>query len=105
MDDKNFYKSFRFLNESFALNEIEEKEKISLPTAAFKEDANMFSSEFREGFVWSLVFDYGYIIKQLIRPIRQNIRILIFRTDLTSFCPYFKSVVRIFSCMDLTIGQ
>ena len=25
-------------------------EKISLPTAAFKEDKNMFSTEFRDGF-------------------------------------------------------
>ena len=31
-------------------------EKISLPTAAFKEDTNMFSTEFREGFgLWSLI--------------------------------------------------
>ena len=50
MDDKSFYASFVFLNESFTLNEIEELEKISLSTAAFKEDTNMFSSEFREGF-------------------------------------------------------
>ena len=39
-----------------ALNEIKELDKISLPTAAFKGDTNMFSSEFREGFVlWSLI--------------------------------------------------
>ena len=50
MDDKNFYTSFGFLNESFTLNEIEESEKNSFPTTAFKEDKNMFSSEFREGF-------------------------------------------------------
>ena len=37
--------------------EIWELEKISLPTAAaFKEDTNMFSTEFREGFgLWSLI--------------------------------------------------
>ena len=30
--------------------------QISLPTAAFKEDTNMFSTEFREGFgLWSLI--------------------------------------------------
>ena len=33
-----------------------ELEKISLPTAAFKEDTNKFSTEFREGFgLWSLI--------------------------------------------------
>ena len=33
-----------------------ELEKISLPTAAFKKDTNMFSTEFREGFgLWSLI--------------------------------------------------
>ena len=50
MDDKSFYASFGFLNESFTLNEIDELEKISLPTAAFKENTIMFSSEFRESF-------------------------------------------------------
>ena len=56
MDDKNFYANFGLLNESFTLNKVEELEKISLPTAAFKEDTNMFSSELREGFsFWSLI--------------------------------------------------
>ena len=33
-----------------------ELEKISLLTAAFKEDTNKFSTEFREGFgLWSLI--------------------------------------------------
>ena len=50
MDDKNSYATFGFLNESFTLNEIKEQEKCPLPTAAFKKDTNMFSSEFREGF-------------------------------------------------------
>ena len=40
-----------------------------------------------------------------IEPIRENIRTSAFRTDLTSFGPYFKTSVRIFSRMDLTIGQ
>ena len=38
------------LNEGFTSNETEELEKILLPTAAFKEDTNMFSAEFREVF-------------------------------------------------------
>ena len=52
MDDKNFlHNSSGFLNESFNFaNETEELEKNSLPTAAYKEDTNMFSFEFREGF-------------------------------------------------------
>ena len=42
-------------------------EKIPLPTAAFQEDTNMFSTEFREGFgLRSLVFDYGYTMKLLL---------------------------------------
>ena len=42
--------------ESFILNEISELEKISLPTAAFKKDTDMFSTEFKEGFgLWSLI--------------------------------------------------
>ena len=40
--------------ESFTLNEIWELEKNSLPTAAFKEDTNKFSTEFREGFGFGL---------------------------------------------------
>ena len=33
-----------------------ELEKISLPIAAFKENTNMFSTEFREGFgLWYLI--------------------------------------------------
>ena len=36
--------------ESFTLNEIWELEKNFLPTPAFKEDTDMFSTEFREGF-------------------------------------------------------
>ena len=50
MDDKSFHASFGFLNGSFTLNEIEELEKISLSKAAFKEDTNVFRSEFQEGF-------------------------------------------------------
>ena len=56
MDEKDFCASFRFLNESFTLNETEDLEKISLLIATFKEDTNMFSSRFREGFdLWSLI--------------------------------------------------
>ena len=63
MDLKKFYTSFGFLNESVTLNEIEELEKDSLPTAAFKENTdNMFSSELEK----TLVFDYGYTIKLLL---------------------------------------
>ena len=52
---KIFTQVLLFFVESFTLNEIWELEKISLPTAAFKEDTNMFSTEFREGFdLWSL---------------------------------------------------
>ena len=51
MDDKNFHTSFSFLNKSFTLNEIEELKKIRFQhLAAFKEDTNVSSSEFREGF-------------------------------------------------------
>ena len=50
MDDKNFYVSFGFLNESFTSNEMDELETISLLTAAVKEDTNMLSSEFRKVF-------------------------------------------------------
>ena len=39
----------------FTLNETKELEKISFPTAAFKKDRNMFSTEFRK----VLVFDSG----------------------------------------------
>ena len=45
------------------------------------------------------------VIDQLVRSIREGIRTLVFDMDLTSFGPYFKTVVRIFSRMDLTIGQ
>ena len=56
MNDKNFYADFTFFDESFTLNEIEELEKTFLPIAALKEDTNMFSAEFREGFnLWSLI--------------------------------------------------
>ena len=48
MDDRNLYAILGFLNESFTLND--KYEKTSLPTAAFQEDTNMFSSEFTESF-------------------------------------------------------
>ena len=105
MDGKNSYANFVFLSESFTLDNIKELEKISFLTAAFKEDTNMFSSELREGFgLWPWLCNKA-LIDQLIRSIRENIRTLVFRTDLTSFCPYFKTAVRIFSRMDLPIGQ
>ena len=48
---KIFTQVLDFLNESFTLNEIEQLKKIpSQQLAAFKEDTNMFSSKFREGF-------------------------------------------------------
>ena len=50
MDDKNVYTSFGVLNEISILNEIEKLERIYLSATAFKEDTNMFSSEFEEGF-------------------------------------------------------
>ena len=54
-DDKNFHESSTFLIESFNLNGMGTG-KISLPGAAFKEDTNMFSTEFRESFsLWSLI--------------------------------------------------
>ena len=45
------------------------------------------------------------LIDQVVRSIREIIRTSAFRTDLTSFGPYFKTSVRIFPRMDLTIGQ
>ena len=95
-----------FFNEIFILNEIEKLERIYLPTTAFKEDTNMFRFEFEEGFcLWLWLYNKAFI-DQLVRSIRENIRTLIvFRTNLTSFGPYFKTAVRIFSRMDLTIGQ
>ena len=96
---------FVFFNESVTLDEIEELEKIFLLTAAFKEDKSMFSSEFEEGFGLCLRLYNKALIDQLVRSIRENIPILVFVKDLPSFGPYFKTVVRIFSYMNLTIGQ
>ena len=50
MDDKNVYATFGFSNEIFILNEIEKLERICFLTTAFKEDTNMVSFEFEEGF-------------------------------------------------------
>ena len=50
MDDKNVCATFGFSNEIFILNEIEKLERIYFLTTAFKEDANMVSFEFEEGF-------------------------------------------------------
>ena len=50
MDDQNVSASFGFMNETFILNETEKLEGIYLPKTAFKEDTNMFSVEFEEGF-------------------------------------------------------
>ena len=49
MDGKDFYASF-------TINETKDLEEISRPTPTFKEDTNMFSSRFREG------FDLRYLI-------------------------------------------
>ena len=61
---KIFTQVLLFFIESFTLNEIWELKKISPPTAAFKEDTNMLSTEFIR--LRSLVFDYGYTIKLLL---------------------------------------
>ena len=50
MDDKNAYATFGFSNEIFILNEIEKLERIYFLTTASKEDTNMFSFQFEEGF-------------------------------------------------------
>ena len=56
MDELKLLRKFYFCNESLISTEIEGLEKISPPTAAFKEDTNMFSTEFREGFgFWYLI--------------------------------------------------
>ena len=105
MDDKNVYATFGFSNEIFILNEIEKLERIYFLTTAFKQDTNMVSFEFEEGFgLWLWLYNKA-LIDQLVRSIQENIRTLVFRTNLTSFGPYFKTVVRIFSSLDLTIGQ
>ena len=74
---------------------LEELEKVSLPTNAFKEDINtyMFSSEFRESFGLGLWLHNKAFIDQFVPPIRENIRTLVFRRDLTLFGPYFKTAV------------
>ena len=74
MVDKVFTQVLVFLMKAL-LNEIEELEKIFLPTAAFKEDYT------------------------------RNYSDLSFRTDLTSFGLCFKTAVRMFGRMDPTIGQ
>ena len=100
-----FSRKFYFFVESFTLNEIWELEENSLPTAAFREDINMFSTEFREGFgLWLWLYNKA-LTDQLVRSIRENIWTSAFRTDLTSLGPYFKTSIRIFSRIDLTIGQ
>ena len=48
--------------------------KFSLPTAAFKEDTNLFSSEFRECFGLWLWLCNKALIDQLIRSNQENIR-------------------------------
>ena len=58
-----FLHKFWFLIENFILNEIEESEKISLPTTAFKEDTNMFSVLYLKK---CLVFGYGHTVKLLL---------------------------------------
>ena len=85
MDNKYFYASFGFLNESFTLSETEDFEKISLPTARFKQDINMFCSKFEAGFdLWSLIWLYNEAcIDQLIPSIWENIWTLVFHIDLT----------------------
>ena len=65
----------------------------------------MFSVEFEEGFgLWIWLYSEAYI-DQSVQSILENIRILVFRTDRTKWGPYFKTAFRIFSRMDLTIGQ
>ena len=56
---KLFKQALVFWSESFTLNEIYTGiRKICLPTAAVKEDTNMFSSESREGFGFLLWLPY-----------------------------------------------
>ena len=98
MDVKNFYASFGFSNERLTLNWMQESEKICLPRATFKDDTDVLIA---------FIFDYGCTVKllfdQLMWSILENIGTLVFRTDLTSFGPFFKTAVRVFSRMDLTI--
>ena len=88
-----------FLNEIFISNEKERLERIYLLTTVFKEDTNMFSFEFEEGFGLRLWLYNKALIDQLARSIRESIRTLVFCTDRT------KNAIRIFSRMDLTTGQ
>ena len=66
----------------------------------------MISFEFKEGFgLCRLWLDNKALINQLVGSIPENFRTLVFRADLTPFGSYFKTVVRIFSRLDLTIDQ
>ena len=66
----------------------------------------MISSELEKALVLRSLWPYSEaLIDQSVRSIRENIWTLVFCTDLISFGPYFKTVVQIFSRMDLTIGQ
>ena len=65
----------------------------------------MVTSEFTDGFgVWLWLYN-KVLIDQLVRSVRENIWTLVFCMDLTSFDPYFKTAVHIFSRIDLTTGQ
>ena len=55
MDDKDFYARLVFLNESFTLSETGDLEKISLPTATFKENTKMLSSKFRKALIFGVL--------------------------------------------------
>ena len=80
-----------FLSESFILNEIGGIGKNSFPTAAFKEDRSMFSSEFSEGFGLRLwLYNKALINQLLIQSIREIYGKYL---ELTSFHPYFKTSV------------
>ena len=69
--------SFGFLNENFTLNEIEELEKISLLTTAFKEDTcsvlNLEKALILGLWLWLLLLFYF----TLIRYIQENIHTLV----------------------------
>ena len=68
---KIFTQVLPFFIKSFTLNEIWELEKIYLPTAAFKEDTNKFSTEFRQSFgAWLWLYNKA-LIDQLVRSIRE----------------------------------
>ena len=93
---KNFHASFTFFIESFILNEIWEVEKF--PFQQLHSRKTQICSELNldkvSVFGLCLWLYNEALIDQLVGSIRENIQTLAFRTDLTSFGPYFKNSVR-----------